>query len=247
MSRDSNLFHGLNTKFYELILGLSEEQWNSKILFDNLTIKDLIFKHLHDSRESLNQLNCELQLVKVKQNFTEEFNLDVLISDLKLVHQHLAEYFKNIPISSSQVRVKSDFVVAIDLLKIFAETWLFQQKIRHILGKSILLEPLFYFPFLEFCFRLLPAHLTDVTVPNGTIVSITIVAEENLIWQLGFEEGTWTFTENQDDVDLQIYIDQNIAWLIFSGAIEVYEASQYWQIIGNHDLGQKVLAFRPFE
>jgi hypothetical protein len=43
-----------------------------------------------------------------------------------------------------------------------------------------------------------------------------------------------------------VYIDQNIAWILFSGGIDIYEAAQYWQVIGNQELGRHVLSLRPF-
>lgn len=247
MNSVSNVFNELNSKFYELLQSLTWEQWNREILGENLKIKDLIFKHLHDSWDSLNQLSQGLQSDDIHLNHPEEFDSEFLITNLKFVHQQLNNYFINIPFFYPKNRSEINLVVAADLLKIYSETWLVQHKIRHALGKIILLDSIFYFPFLEYCFRLLPLHLSKFSFPNRTMISIAVVGEETLLWQLVFDNSNWLFTESQKNAAVQIYIDQNIAWLLFSGALEIYEVSQYWQIIGNQDLGRQVLSFRPFE
>ena len=63
-------------------------------------------------------------------------------------------------------------------------------------------------------------------------------------------------TQRADDAEIQgnktpkslgLQTDQNIAWILFSSGIDIYEASQYWQVIGNQDLGRHVLSLRPFD
>jgi hypothetical protein len=94
--------------------------------------------------------------------------------------------------------------------------------------------------------RFLPKHFENVCPANDTIISIEIVAETNMTWQIIRREQSWDFTESQAHSATQVYIDQNIVWILFSGGIDIYEASQYWQVIGNQDLGRHVLSLRPF-
>jgi hypothetical protein len=158
----------------------------------------------------------------------------------------LDPYFNKIPTFSGLDKNNTLDVVAIDLLKVYAKNWLYQQQIRQAVGASLLLEADFYHSFLEYCMRFLPKHFENIIPANDTIISIEIVAETNMTWQIIRCEESWDFTESKAHSATQVYIDQNIAWILFSGGIDIYEASQYWQVIGNQDLGRHVLSLRPF-
>jgi hypothetical protein len=231
MNNASNLLQKLNFKLFELLSGLSWEQWNKNTSFKHLKVKDIAIQLLDESRHDLFQLsNDPNHVVEIISN--DNFNGEVFLLNLKIVQDEWNNY------------LNQDFR---DISKIYAKNWLLQQQIRVSIAASLLLESNFYEPFLDYCLRFLPAHFESVCPPNNTIISIFIVAEPNMKWQLIHIEQAWEFTKNQDYPDTQVYIDQNIAWILFSGGVDIYEASQYWQVIGNQELGRHVLSMRPFE
>jgi len=95
--------------------------------------------------------------------------------------------------------------------------------------------------------RFLLKHFENIIPANDTIISIEIVAETNITCQIIRREQSWDFTEVQAHSATQVYIDQNIAWILFSGGIDIYEASQYWQVIGTQDFGRHMLGLPPVD
>ena len=247
MDNAVNLFQRLNSKLFELFSSLSSEQWNKNLSGGNSKVQDIAIQLLDESRQSLFHFFNVSDLNDVQINSFQDFNPETYLSDLQIIHQQLDPYFNKIPAFSCLDKYSTLGVVALDLLKIYVKNWLYQQQIRQALGASLLLEADFYQPFLEYCMRFLPKHFENVYQANDTIISIEIVAETNLVWQLIRTEKAWDLVENQSYSDTQVYIDQNIAWILFSGGVDIYEASQYWQVIGNQDLGRHVLSLRPFD
>ena len=247
MDNAVNLFQRLNSKLFELLSGLSSEQWNKNLSGGNSKVKDIAIQLLDESRQNLFHFFDVSDLNDIQINSYKDFNPETYLSDLQIIHEQLGPYFNKIPTFSGLDNNSKLSVIAIDLLKIYAKNWLYQQEIRQAVGASLLLESDFYHPFLEYCMRFLPKHFENVCQANDTIISIEIVAETNLAWQLIRVEKAWDLVENQSYSDAQVYIDQNIAWILFSGGVDIYEASQYWQVIGNQDLGRHVLSLRPFD
>jgi hypothetical protein len=242
-----NLFQKLNSRLFELLSDLSYEQWNKNTSSPNFKVKDLAIQILNESRHNLSLLSNEFDSISVQINSQADFNPDAFISDLRAVQEQLNTIYDESPLISDQIENNQPKVVLLDLLKIYAENWLLQQQIRQSLAASLLLDSTYYQPFLEYCMRFLSVHFKHISSPNDALISIEIVAETNLVWQLIRTEKAWDLCENQDHSGTQVYIDQNIAWILFSGGIDLYEASQYWQVIGNQDLGRHVLSMRPFE
>jgi hypothetical protein len=246
MDNAVNLFQRLNSKLFELLSGLSSEQWNKNISSGNAKVQDIAIQLLDESRQNLFHFFDVSDLNDIHINSFKDFNPETYLSDLQIINTQLDPYFNKIPTFSGLDKNNTLDVVAIDLLKVYAKNWLYQQQIRQAVGASLLLEADFYHSFLEYCMRFLPKHFENVCPANDTIISIEIVAETNMTWQIIRREQSWDFTEVQAHSATQVYIDQNIAWILFSGGIDIYEASQYWQVIGNQDLGRHVLSLRPF-
>jgi hypothetical protein len=247
MDNAVNLFQRLNSKLFELLSGLSSEQWNKNISSGNAKVQDIAIQLLDESRQNLFHFFDVSDLNDIHINSFKDFNPETYLSDLQIIQKQLDPYFNKIPTFSGLDKNNTLDVVAIDLLKVYAKNWLYQQQIRQAVGASLLLEADFYHSFLEYCMRFLPKHFENIIPANDTIISIEIVAETNMTWQIIRREQSWDFTESQAHSATQVYIDQNIAWILFSGGIDIYEASQYWQVIGNQDLGRHVLGLRSFD
>ncbi|HEY1010356.1 MAG TPA: hypothetical protein VGE58_09605, partial [Daejeonella sp.] len=103
-----------------------------------------------------------------------------------------------------------------------------------------------YFPFLQISMLALPFHYSTQTAPEGTTIKINIVGEAGGSWVISRTEKSWEFSSTDAEANNQVYIDQNIAWMLFSKGIDIYEAQQYWQISGNYQLGFHALKMRAF-
>jgi hypothetical protein len=157
----------------------------------------------------------------------EKLSPEILISQLKIVQDELYLYLKDLdPAGNALFPVSwaGEFVSdnRFDIAREYTERWLHQQQIRQAVGAHSLLEKQFYSPFLQICMKALPDHFRDLNPALDTLISVEIVA------------------------DAHVYIDQNIAWMLFSNGIAIQESSQYWQVIGDQELGSHVLKMRSF-
>lgn len=242
-----NLYQRLNSKLYELLSSLSVEQWNKKVLGGNLTVKDTVNQLLNESRRNLSQVFEQFDSNNFEVKSNKNLSINEILSDLQNIQQQSSSYFNDFSILSPLIGLKGSNAIALDLNEIYAKNWLYQQKLRQVLGIDLLLESDFYYPFLDYCLLFLPQHFENIWTEENTIISISIVSETNKSWQIIRRENFWELTESQARSTTQVYIDQNIAWIIFSGGIDIYEASQYWQVIGNQELGRHVLTLRPLD
>jgi hypothetical protein len=244
MDNALNLVESLNAKLIELLSSLSVEQWNKNTSHQNLKVKDIAIQLLDESKQ---RLLLFLNANDVSFNSYEVFDPKHYLAELQIIQRQLSPFLNDLSMLINLDRNESLAVNRPDLLEFYSKNWLYQQQIRQAQSATLLLGIDYYLPFLNYCMRSLPSHLAMYCSENKQIISIEIVAETKLIWQLMWNKQCWVFTENQVHADTHIYIDQNIAWILFSGGIDIHEASQYWQVIGNQELGRRVLSWRPFE
>jgi uncharacterized protein (TIGR03083 family) len=263
------LFPELDSSLIEVLSGLSPQQWDTNTICKKWRVKDIaahlldgVIRRLsngcdgykvaataiHDQPElleDLNNLNAKWVSAYAKVSPA------ILISQLKTVQEELYIYLKNLdpaakalfPVSWAAEKI---FDNRFDIAREFTERWLHQQQIRLAVGTQSLMNRNLYYPFLEICLHALPYHFNDLSAAVNTKISVEIVGDAGGIWSIIREKKQWEFTLDEKLADAHVYIDQNIAWMLFSGGIDVYEASQYWQIIGNQDLGRHALLMRSF-
>jgi hypothetical protein len=129
-----------------------------------------------------------------------------------------------------------------DIAREYTERWLHQQQIRFAINDQTLLQSKYYSPFLETAMQALPHTYLKVKSAINTTVKIEIVGEAGGIWTLKKNKSFWDFTQEAiEKPDALIYIDQQIAWLLFSKGINPQEAAQYYQIHGDVTLASHVL------
>jgi hypothetical protein len=129
-----------------------------------------------------------------------------------------------------------------DIAKEYSERWLHQQQIRFAINDQTLLQPQYYSPYLEVAMQTLPFTYLKVKAPINTTIKVEIVGEAGGVWIIKKDKSFWNFTQEQvENPDALIYIDQQIAWLLFSKGINPLEAAQYYQIHGDVGLASHVL------
>lgn len=246
MNNTLNLFQKLNAQLLELIPDFSWVQWNKDTAHKNWKVKDIAIQILDDSRHYLPYFTDVFDSNPFRLNNSEDFSADNLIAELQFLQEQLNSYTNDNTIIGDQLNAGRPAGSQIDIFKFYAQIWLYQQQIRQSLGASLLLDSNFYHPFLAYCFHFLPSHFKDFHSPVGTLISIEVVGDSRGLWSLIRRDHCWELSEYHEHPDAQVYIDQNIAWILFSGGIDIYEAAQYWQVIGNQELGRHVLSLRPF-
>ncbi len=264
-----HLFPTLNSSLIELLSELRPAQWASPTICKQWSVKD-IAAHLLDTAlrrissgrdkhfptappinsyedllNFLNSLNAEW--VKSYKRVSPE----VLIGQLSEAQDVFLEYLHTLELSAP-----ATFPVSwagedqsqnwFDIAREYTERWHHQQQIRQALGAGSLLGRELYFPFLEISMLALPFHYRVKTAPEGTTVRVTVVGDAGGSWLIIKENDVWVFLDSDMEACTQVYIDQNIAWMLLSKGIDIFEAEQYWQISGDYELGFHALKMTAF-
>ena len=215
-----SLIVDLNLELVSLLKLLDEKQWKRKIYDKNEDV-EFAFRVLFLEDSKTIKLNIEEEKFDIKGLLKiYEDNLDKLIT-----------YFEKL--NDEETRTEYKF------------RWLTLQKIFSALNKQTLLKPNYYRPYLDLILSKLPKQFQKKEANLGDTLKVEIVGEAGGVWCIIKKKEGWVFTEK---IELKpkslIYIDQQIAWLLFSGGINPMYASQYYQIHGDVNLGSHVLKMK---
>ena len=263
------LFPKLDSLLIEVLSGLSPQQWNKDTIFKQWRVIDTA-AHLLDGairRLSIGREGYQMPAAEINKqgenlenlnnlnagwlSACERLSPEILISQLKVVQDELYHYFKDLdPVGNALFPVSwaGEYVSdnRFDIAREYTERWVHQQQIRQAVGAQSLLEKQFYSPFLQICMKALPYHFKDLNPALNTLISVEIVGDAGAVWSIIRRVDQWEFTNSESKADAHVYIDQNIAWMLFSNSIDIQASSQYWQVIGDQDLGGHVLMMRSF-
>lgn len=264
-----HLFPTLNSSLIELLSGLSAAQWNSPTVCKQWSVKD-IAAHLLDTalrRISSGRDNHFGPAPEIHSNqdllkFLNTLNADwiesykrispqVLIWQLSQAQNAYLEYLHSLeptgpalfPVSWAGEDQSQNWF---DIAREYTERWHHQQQIRLAVGTGSLLYPELYQPFLEISMLALPFHYRSKIASKGATVRVTVVGDSGGSWSIIRNNNAWKFLDAAMEADTQIYIDQNIAWMLLSKGIDIFEAEQYWQISGDFELGFHALKMTAF-
>lgn len=264
-----HLFPKLDTALINLLSELDQHQWNKDTLCRKWKVKDIAahlldgalrrlsagrdsyllpapeFGNYRDLVEYLNTLNADW--IQASKRLSPQ----IITEQLRQAQDQLFGYF-----SSLDPDAKAIFPVAwagehsssnrFDIAREYTERWHHQQQIRHAVGAESILTKQLYHPFLEICMQALPYHYRNVEVSDGTLIRIEVVGESGGVWSIQQNLGVWSFSDSSAQADTMVFIDENIAWMLFANNIDAGEASQFWQVLGNRELGIHVLSMRTF-
>lgn len=264
-----HLFPKLNSSLIGVLEGLSIEQWYSSTLCKKWTVKD-ITAHLLDTalrkisagRDGYLRTAAEINTHSNLLDYLNGLNADWVkaykrISPQVLTHQmawaqdEFYKYLLTLDLSAPAIFPVSwageeKSMQWFDIAREYTERWHHQQQIRQAVGAVTILQREFYYPFLDICMQALPFHYTSKISSEGTLVKVDIVGDSGGSWSIVKKNHRWEFTDEVSEVEAQVYIDQNIAWMLFSNGIDIFEAEQYWQVTGNYDLGVHALKMTSF-
>jgi hypothetical protein len=263
------LFPKLDSLLLQVLSGLSPQQWQKDTICKKWRVKDIAahileatIRRLSIGRDAYQMPRADINKKGPILEYLNYFNTEwhsayeklspeILISQLKIVQNELYLYLKDLdPAGNALFPVSwaGEFVSdnRFDIAREYTERWLHQQQIRQAVGAHSLLEKQFYSPFLQICMKALPDHFRDLNPALDTLISVEIVGDSGSLWSIIRRLDQWEFTFTESKADAHVYIDQNIAWMLFSNGIAIQESSQYWQVIGDQELGSHVLKMRSF-
>jgi uncharacterized protein (TIGR03083 family) len=264
-----HLFPALNSSLIEVLSGLDRKQWNSDTICRQWKVKD-IAAHLLDialrrlsiGRDAYHTESPEIKSYQDLLNYLNDLNAnwvsaykrvspEIILEQLKLAQVQVLEYLGGLdpdakaifPVSWAGEDVSTN---RFDIAREYTEVWHHQQQIRQAVGAKSIMNRELYNPFLQICMQALPYHYRSFESPDGTLIRVEVVGEAGGAWSIVRKGPKWEFSTEPGELISQIYIDQNIAWMLFSKGIEINQAKQYWQVLGNQDLGMHALAMPAF-
>ena len=263
------LFPALNSSLIEVLSGLDQQQWNNNTMCKQWKVKD-IAAHLLDGalrrlsigRDAYQTESPEMRSYQDILNYLNGLNADwvnaynrispeIILEQLKLAQVQMLQYLESLdpdskaifPVSWAGEEISTN---RFDIAREYTERWHHQQQIRQAVGAKSILSLELYSPFLQICMQALPYHYRSFEYPEGTLLRVEIVGDAGGVWSIIRTGLKWEFSNESGNIASQIYIDQNIAWMLFSKGIEISQAKQYWQVIGDQELGMHVLGMTAF-
>ncbi|HEX7366294.1 MAG TPA: hypothetical protein VF273_04315 [Pelobium sp.] len=209
----------------KLLPTLNDKDWNKKTLLKNQTVYSLSAELLQFYIGQLTAAADNTLLCLAAADTT---------TDLSLIKKR-TELLLNL------LKIKASVGVS---EKVYAQAWLAQQYIYQSLNNQELLQPNFYYPFLTKVMKALVKHYQSVDAADGTAIKIEIVGASGGSWTIKKTATSWKLIASAVQENSIVYIDQQIAWLLFTGALHVNEIGQFYQIIGDQLLGRHFLTFR---
>lgn len=264
-----HLFPKLNSSLIEVLSGLNRQQWNNDTICSQWKVKDiaahlldLSLRRLSFGRDNYQSESSNFHTYQELLDFLNSQNADwvksyrrvspeIIIELLTIVQEQLYQYLTTLdpdkkalfPVSWAGENVSTN---RFDIAREYTERWHHQQQIRQAVGAKSIMNIELYNPFLKICMQALPYHYRNIECPEGTLLRLEIVGDAGGAWSIIRNGNQWEFSNQSSEITSQIYIDQNIAWMLFSKGIEINEAKQYWQVIGDQDLGRHALSMHSF-
>jgi len=261
-----HLFPRLNERLMELLRGLTAEQWQKPTVCKEWTVKDIAAHLLDTSLRRLSsgrdQFKAPFPEIHSYGELVQELNAlnaawvgayrrvspVILIEQIDNAQEQLFQYLCSLdpaeealfPVAWAGEELSTNWF---DIAREYTERWLHQQQIRQAVGAEGLLDRELYFPFLNILMQALPytfnKHHADAL--TGSSVRVDVVGQSAGSWMIEKGTGDWFFTAPHSNPDAQVYVDEHIAWLLFTRGIDVLEARQFWQVMGDQELGSAAL------
>ncbi|MDA9554799.1 maleylpyruvate isomerase family mycothiol-dependent enzyme [Pelobium sp.] len=260
------IFPALNKELIDLLKSLKPADWDRQTVCPGWTVKDIAV-HLLDTNLRRLSVGRDGHIMRESHQFTSyeelveflnQLNADwvkamkrvspvILIDMIERYQNELLDYFEELdPFDMAIFPVrwagKEHSENWFDIAREYTERWLHQQQIRLALNDQRLLNPEFYFPYLKTAIQALPYTYLRVKAPEGVVVKVEIVGDAGGAWAIKKDKNYWNFVDHDiQNPDALIYIDQQIAWLLFSKGINPMDAAQYYQLHGDRELASHAL------
>ena len=174
------------------------------------------------------------------------FSPPVLCELLRLSGEQVCAYFKTL--DPYAIGDPVDWAgpepapVWLDLAREYTEWWHHQQQIRDAVNKPGLKQPRYFSPVLDTFARALPHTYRSVDAQDGVRVAVTISGDAGGRWLLQREDKVWKlYLGETEQADAELFIDQEIAWRLFTKGVSKERALSTAKVSGDRVLATQAL------
>jgi hypothetical protein len=129
-----------------------------------------------------------------------------------------------------------------DVAREYTERWHHQQQIRVAVDRPGISGRDLYFPVLDTFMRGLPHAFRDVRASEGALLQIEITGAAGGSWFLQRDNSAWNLVESGEKPDAVLRIDQELAWRLFTRAVDPQHAAQQVAVTGDRSLALHALS-----
>jgi uncharacterized protein (TIGR03083 family) len=261
-----HLFPLLEDKLIELLRCLRYDDWSRPTLAKEWTVKDIAAHLLDgnvkrlsmqrdgsfglaaphiDSYESLvafiNRNNAEW--VQAARRISPRLLIDLL----EITSKQVFDFFRELdpfapalwPVAWAGEDQSPNWF---DIAREYTERWHHQQQIRLALDRSGISDRQLYFPVLDTFMRGLPHAFRFVQAREGTTVEVEITGEAGGSWFLERCDASWRLSVPNPKPEATLRLDQELAWQVFTKAVNRQMAAQQVEATGDRALAEQVLS-----
>jgi uncharacterized protein (TIGR03083 family) len=261
-----DLFPLLENKLIELLRCLRHDDWSRPTLAKEWTVKD-IAAHLLDGnvkRLSMqrdgsvgvaapNVDRYESLVAFINRNNAEwvqaarRISPRLLIDLLEITSKQVFDFFRELdpfapalwPVAWAGEDQSPNWF---DIAREYTERWHHQQQIRLALDRSGISDRQLYFPVLDTFMRGLPHAFRFVQAREGTTVEVEITGEAGGSWFLERCDASWRLSVPNPKPEATLRLDQELAWQVFTKAVNRQMAAQQVEATGDRALAEQVLS-----
>ena len=129
-----------------------------------------------------------------------------------------------------------------DIAREYTERWHHQQQIRVAVERPGICSRELYFPVLETFMRGMPHAFRSVKAREGTAVEIQISGEAGGSWFVEKSDSNWHLELHAPSADATLKMDQELAWRVFTKAVDAQAAAGEVEITGDRSLAMQALS-----
>jgi hypothetical protein len=266
-----HLFPILDKMLIELLMSLTEEEWNTQTVAKLWKVKD-VSAHLLDGNlralstsrdgyfgERAENIHSHEDLISFLNNLnmtwteaTKRLSPRVLTNLLKttgveyVAHLNTLNPFENavFPVAwAGQEISKNWFHIARE----YTEKFLHQQQIRDAVGKQKIMTRELFYPFLETLMYAFPHTFKNVVAETGTVVSLKVSTDIGGQWNIIKTEIGWTLIKDDNlKSSALVTTDPDTAWKLFSKSWKPDEVMDKVDFTGDRTLGEMALNIVAF-
>ena len=262
-----DLFPILENKLIELLRCLYHDDWSRPTLAKQWTVKDVAahlldgnIKRLSMQRDGFFGLPAPPQAGGYESfvSFINRNNAEwvqaarrvsppVLIEMLELTSKQVCNFFRSLdPFAPALWGVswagEDKSANWFDIAREYTERWHHQQQIRVAVNRPGISARELYFPVLDTFMRGLPHAFRSVVAHEGTGVEIEITGEAGGAWYLQRGDSAWNLVEKIDRPEAKLSTDQELAWRVFTKAVDPQSVAQKVIMTGDKALAIQVLS-----
>ena len=261
-----DLFPTLEGKLIEVLRCLRHDDWMRPTLAKHWTVKDVAshlldgnLKRLSIQRDGFFGLQApphggyEAFIAFINRNNAEwvqaarRLSPRVLIDLIEITSKEVYELFRgldpNAPalwgVSWAGEETSANWF---DIAREYTERWHHQQQIRVAVNRPGISSRELYFPVLDTFMRGMPHAFRSVEAREGTVVEIQITGEAGGSWFVERASSSWRVADQMPSADATLKMDQELAWRVFTKAVDATAAAKEVAISGDRSLAMQALS-----